>query len=455
MTRRHPLCIVHWGMPKTGSTSIQATLLAASPLPGATFLQVGTGNASRLLATLFMSDPGAFHLNRKWGLDARALAAERDRAAVLLQEQIDAAGDGPCILSGEVISSLDEDTLGRMRDWLEQRFDRLRLVGYVRAPRGYLESEFQQKIKAGRGRFRPERNYPGYAERFGRLEKVFGRERVEYWLFDTATFPQGDVVRDFLQRLDIRVPEQALQRSNESLGRDALSLLYIYRKHGPGYGTGQGSVEQNRRLQRALREVPGPRLRLANSLIEEILDAQAADIAWMEERLGRPLREAPRADLPGAIATEEDLLRPSSEAVRWLLQQLGSEHSVQEGAAVDCQTLADWMHALRLQLAPGRSRDASALVQQPRQAREGAGVVLDAAALLGPEADDAERMVAQAGLQALGRALQRSHDAGKTLQVEGLGCFTPAPRGPSGETPARMRFTLIDPTGHGGFDHDA
>ena len=92
---KHPLCIVHWGMPKTGSTSIQATLMEASPLVGGTFLNVGVGNSSRLLATLFMDDPRDFHLNRRWKIDPQALAEERQRAMTLLDRQIAKAGPGP------------------------------------------------------------------------------------------------------------------------------------------------------------------------------------------------------------------------------------------------------------------------------------------------------------------------------------------------------------------------
>jgi hypothetical protein len=339
-------CIIHFGMPKTGSTSIQATLMAASPLSSATFLNVGTGNASRLLATLFLDDPKQFHLNRKWDVSAEKLARDKEEAMALLTKQFQ-TGKSPFILSAEVISSLDESALTRMKTWIESHVDELRLVGYVRAPKAYMESELQQKIKAGKGRIKLKNHYPDYEERFGKLEKVFGRERVDYWKFDPKAFPGNDVVRDFLQRLSLDVPEKALRRSNESLTREGLSLLYIYRKYGPGYGSGPGSVEQNRQLHLLLRQVVGSKLRLRNKVVRRILAAKAEDIRWMESRLGGSLKEVMKDDPPDAIAGEEDLLSPSRETLCWLAKQVGREADLPADGVLAPETIAEWVHELK------------------------------------------------------------------------------------------------------------
>ena len=279
--------------------------------------------------------------------------------------------------------------------------------------------------------------------------RVFGRERLDYWLFDPARFPGGDVVRDFLKRHALEVADTAIQRSNESLSRDGLCLLYIYRKYGPGYGKGAGSVEQNWRLQRALRGVGEVRLRLAESVIAPILDAQAQDIAWMSERLGEPLREPPRPDAPGAITSEDDPLNVSPSAVRWLASQLGDEYVARYRADLPLETVAEWVHELRERLAPqdklGRPRDRSRLVRAKR-AREATdpGLTLSAQDLLGDGADaDAVRAL-QAVLEALGRHLE----SGLPCNVPGLGRFSPGARkgAADGAKRARMRFEPDSPT---------
>lgn len=358
-------CVLHFGMPKTGSTSIQASLLAAGALPGTTYLNVGTGNSSRALATMFMDDPSEFHLNEKWALDGEALDREKLLAFRHFEQQL-RSPTPQFLLSAEVISTLEVSALTRLREWLERQVDSIELVGYVRAPKGYMESELQQKVKAGRSRFDLGSHYPGYEERFGKLEKVFGRDRVRYWKFDPARFPDHDVVQDFAQRLSLAVPANAVQHANTSLTRNGLALLYIYRKHGPGYGSGSGSVEQNRQLQKTLREVGGPKLRLSRAAVEPILVRNASDMAWMEERLGESLAESLDTDEAHAIRGEADLLRPAPEALAWLAQRLGGDYPAQVRPDLPPETVAEWMHALRLKLAPvakgGKPRDKSRLV---------------------------------------------------------------------------------------------
>ena len=339
-------CIVHFGMPKTGSTSIQASLLAAGTLPQAHYLNVGHKNSGRVLATMFLDDPREFHLNRKWNLEREELERARVEAFASFARQFQ-TDRSVFILSGEAISSMDEASLGRMNEWLLTQVDEVQAVGYVRKPRGYMESELQQKIKAGRGRFDLASHYPGYRARFTPLENVFGRTQVSYWLFDPARFPGKDVVRDFSARLGLSLPETALQRANESLSLEGARLLYIYRKLGEGYGQGQGMVEENRRLSRLLREVPGPKLRIAHAAAQAVIDAQADDMAWMAERLQASLDEPAGADEQDVVAEEADLLRPSLATLGWLAQQLGQPAP---GSMPPLQAIADSMHALRQQL---------------------------------------------------------------------------------------------------------
>ena len=424
-------CVLHFGMPKTGSTSIQATLLAAGAIPGATYLNVGTGNSSRALATMFMDDPAEFHLNEKWALDEAALEREKQLAFQHFEHQLRSATP-LFILSAEVISTLEVSALTRLRDWLERRVDSIELVGYVRAPKGYMESELQQKVKAGRSRFDLGSHYPGYEARFGKLEQVFGRERVRYWKFDPARFADHDVVRDFVQRLSITVPDSAFQHANTSLTRHGLSLLYIYRKHGPGYGTGSGSVEQNRQLQKTLREVGGPKLRLARAAVEPILTRHAGDIAWMEERLGESLAESLDVDEPQAIIGEDDLLRPAPEALAWLAQRVGSSYPDPARPEVPLKTVAEWVHALRLQLAPvarsGKPRDKSRLVSPKAldlDTQELAEHILASGRL-----DVADNTLEQIGLVLDGlfadlRRTLTDADPDAALTVAGLGTFMP------------------------------
>jgi hypothetical protein len=428
-------CIIHFGMHKTGSTSIQDTLMAASPLSSATYLNIGRGNGSRLVATLFLEDPSEFHLHRKWNLSDEKLAQDKAAALNILDQQFQ-TGRSPFILSAENISTLDLESLIRLKSWLESKVDDIRLVGYVRPPKSFMASELQQKIKAGREYFKLKRHYPGYETRFGKLETVFGRERVTYWKFDPKTFPGRDVVRDFLQRMSLSVPESALRRTNESLSRDCLSLLYIYRKLGPGYGSGPGSVEQNRRLHHLLREAGGSKLTLSSEAVRPILEKETEDIHWMESRLGESLSEPSVEDSPDAISNEDDLLRPSLDAIRWLARKVDREADLPADGVIAPEIIAEWIDVLKSTPAKrGKLPDVSPLIPEKPAARSKpeAGVLtadeLASQSLAGRTFSKAT-ITSEVGVkcaEALLEAIRHelSLDPTRAVNVAGLGHFNP------------------------------
>ena len=80
-------CILHFGMAKTGSTSIQATLLRAPADEAFHYLTLGNGNAGRALATAFMPNARKFQPNRKQGLSGKDLRGRKDDVLAQLEQQ--------------------------------------------------------------------------------------------------------------------------------------------------------------------------------------------------------------------------------------------------------------------------------------------------------------------------------------------------------------------------------
>lgn len=409
MTR---LCIVHWGMPKTGSTSIQVSLQAAGDSASHRYLSLEDPNAGRALSTMFLDDPRDFHLNRKDRLNPARLSQDRADAFARFEEQF-RSGHSTYILSGEAISSMDLPTLRRLRDWLLTQVDEVRAVGYVRKPKGYMESELQQKIKAGRGRFDLRSHYPAYRQRFEPIEEVFGPAQVTYWLFEPSRFPGGDVVRDFVARLGLEIDASDIHRANEALSLGGVRLLYCQRKFGKGYGRGGDAVAHNRRLHRQLRELPGPRLRLSSAAVRPILAEQEDDLRWMEQRLGESLREDLDQHWPQEVNGEEDLLVADPEAHAWLARQLGE--ALPPGGLLDHQTVADWVTRLRETPPLTRSQDTA------RWSR--ADWIDDIESRLGPDAParaDIERVLDGLCQEVLAGLRARQ---GKALRIAGLGTW--------------------------------
>lgn len=318
-------CILHFGMHKTGSSSIQDTLFHARRVGGAIYLSLGHANASGAVQALAQgrSSEG---LQRRRGWPEERLAHKRQRAIRLLGHAAQGPGER-FILSAEALSHLDVDELQTVVEQIGCHFDQVTAVGYIREPVGYMSSAFQQHVRAGHAqKCHPSEFYPHYRRSFEKFEQVLGPQGVQYWPFDPGCFPGGDVVRDFCSRLGIVVDAADLRRVNESLSAEAIRLLWIFRHHRGSAARGAAGVQLNRCLVERLAGLPGPSLKFAWSAIEPVLKAQEDDLSWMASRLPAGLPAArPGSDDPGAhfSGEPEDLLRCSPQAWQWLCAQVG------------------------------------------------------------------------------------------------------------------------------------
>ena len=118
------------------------------------------------------------------------------------------------------------------------------------------------------------------------FDDVFGRANVHLWKFDPKSFVGKCVVQDFCSRLGIAFPKDRIVRVNESLSREAVALLFAYRKYGRALGSTAMNGPENQRLVAQLRKIGGSKFRLSAEAVRPILDRNREDIEWMEKRLG-------------------------------------------------------------------------------------------------------------------------------------------------------------------------
>lgn len=348
MVRR---CILHFGMHKTGSTSIQKSLFHLNEDVPWVYLHAGKPNASVAVQTMFCNRLGRNSRHVKEGLNDAEIKRRKQKYFKRMETRI-ASTDKDVLLSGEGISVLSEIELRRLLDWLGQFVDEVVAVGYVRPPKAYMESAFQQIVKGGRSNFNLAAVYPEYRERFEKFEALLGKDKVHYWLFDPKTFPSGCVVRDFAARLGVNLAAEHVQRVNESISKEALALLYSYRKYGrDGYGIGGAAIMENTRLIRKLAEIKGHKLRFSPDLVGPVLARNAQDIAWMEERLGRSFEENWEAHSEFEVAEESDMLKFNEDSLATIRQWVG-----ESGTANRPEDVALLVGRLRRKLAADSKR---------------------------------------------------------------------------------------------------
>ena len=343
--------VVHFGLPKTGSTSIQESLFRYLSDPRFHYVSFGNAKTSLVIATGFKDDPARFGTHARRGTSSNELQRLKKQAVESLEAELQAAGARTAILSSEAISAFGMPEIRNLCSFMTGHRRAVTAVAYVRRPKEYMESVFQQRVKGGTQRFRASSLLPNFRARFEHFDAVLGRQNVGLWLFDPASFPGHCVVQDFCSRLGITFRPEDAVRANEGLSLPALSLLFAYRKFGPGYGVGPTVPLENSLLVTKIRTLPGPKLRLHSSVVAPVIRARRKGIEWMEERLGASLAEDLSAHDEGAIRSEEDLLRFSPEASRWLAGELGEDYVRRWHPGLSPQEVADWMHLLRIKLA--------------------------------------------------------------------------------------------------------
>lgn len=353
------LCIIHAGMPKTGSTSIQESLFASTRLQGARYVHTGRANSATDLCSAFSRDPLSVKFNRMQGLSLDEIRIRDAESLAHLAGMLVPGEHETFIVSGEGLINLQEDEFRDLCDWLLKHVDQVRVVAYVRDAKGFLESGFQQSVKGGAARqLTLGRMWPHYRQAFEKFDRVLGREQVALWKFDPRSFPGRDVVQDFCQRLGVSLPEEDIVRRNESLSLEAVSLLYVFRQHklqSSAKDITFGEFRQIKRLVRCVGELQGTALRFQARVLQPVFEVYRDDADWIEQRIGARVTEL-SDDPPGAIVGDADLQRPPATAVLWLARRIGQAITPAQAAEATTAQIADWMDALRQSLGTESAR---------------------------------------------------------------------------------------------------
>jgi hypothetical protein len=280
------------------------------------------------------------------------LASMRQFARTKLKQELLRSMQQTSILSSESVYGLTREEFQSLVDHIRRFRRKVWVVGYVRHPKEYIESQFQQTIKShDTASLDLESYFPRYRRQLEKLDNVVGADRVRLWLFDPGAFPRGCVVSDFCARLGLDFNPARVIRTNEGLSLPAVRLLYIYRKYGPGYGSGREALQANRELVRRLTELPGPKLRFHSSLIGPVIERRRDELAWLATRTGIDLVEDLERHDDVAVRSEADLLNVGSDELAWLQAQSGHDlPAVPDREDTRCAYVAECLHALRLKL---------------------------------------------------------------------------------------------------------
>lgn len=222
--------ILHVGMHKTGTTSLQNSLhgLASGDVR---YVDLGRPNHSIPIRAAFTQRADGSMLRVLQVRDPRQLEALRQQTLERLRSQLSLPGPSRFILSGEGICLLARPGVAALHGFLLQHVDRVQACAYVREPVGFSASAFQEQVKGGYAVYRvPQPKYRKKLEKFGH---EFGADHLALRVFDRDKLRDGSVVADFCHLWGIPFNPRQEARVNESLSEAAVKLLHLFNRTRP------------------------------------------------------------------------------------------------------------------------------------------------------------------------------------------------------------------------------
>ncbi|AJY51407.1 MULTISPECIES: hypothetical protein [Halomonadaceae] len=318
--------IIHMGMHKTGSSSIQDTFSKIS-MANVEYLSLGTANHSGFFSTVLLKEPENYHTHRRNGLNKKQVRELQQSYLEKLHKVLEGVRKSKALISAEDLSSSSNQysEIEYLKKLLSPYCRRIRIIGYVRPPASYMQSAFQQRMKGGgQNVFDLEKVYPYYQLSFEKMDAIFGKENVELIAFNRDSLHNGDVVQDFARRIGVTIDARQIVRTNESLSLEATALLFAFRCFGGKPKGYKGYNRDNNLLIAKLNEVGNQKLLFSELALAPVFEANHQDIEWISQRLGSSILEEPSITHQ-AIDCEKSLLSSayvSRLAIWHLLEQV-------------------------------------------------------------------------------------------------------------------------------------
>lgn len=273
--------ILHIGMHKTGTTSIQAALNHFDD-GRVRYAQLNDVNHSIPIYSLFSKNKYEYHVHKGFGRSPEEIDAINDDTVIDLERELSMDRE-KIILSGEDISALQADEVQALITWLSERAGSIKVLAYVRDPLGFASSILQQCIYGGMQGVRI--STPDYRNRFEAYTQCAEVDSIEFVEFKKNELLNGSVVSDFCARAGFDDSQLSEQRVNESMSLECTQLLYHVNRFGILSSGNPELLRARNQFSHFLKEnFKGDSFKIPKDWVWSHVDMD--DILWMEKVSG-------------------------------------------------------------------------------------------------------------------------------------------------------------------------
>ncbi len=233
--------ILHVGLPKTGTTSIQETLFLHDNNvflieQGYLYPECWPVNHSLAIYSAFCDHPDKYELNIYQGLNQDEIKVANKNYLDTLVSWTKEIPHKKLIISGEDISSLTDNNLFLLRQYLESLYTPkpiIKVFLYVRNPVDWAESGIQELMKYNQTKQDAINYYKNIlnnhlSSTLDKLINIFGREYVKITSFEKAITHNHGIVGHFLMSIGFNknhLSNIKYIKSNERISQIALDII--------------------------------------------------------------------------------------------------------------------------------------------------------------------------------------------------------------------------------------
>lgn len=288
--------ILHLGMPKTGTTSIQSALFRDRE----GLLQKGVlypgfaENHTTPLASVFVENPHRLQANMLAGIQtSRQGQAVAAKWSARLDEALRMEGWNRLVISAEGLIHLRPEQMEMLRNRLLRHCDRVIVVLCLRNPYHWRVSDVQQRLKNGATIDRAIETLARpnlYRRLTRRIEQCFGADNLRLLIFEELKAQPAGLVNGFCDAIGIprvAAPSPGEDRRNASMSHRACMVLDRLNARVPLFLEGRRNPQRSLTVDRLLRRLPGSRFTLSSEQAGRLREAVETDRRWIRRRLGR------------------------------------------------------------------------------------------------------------------------------------------------------------------------